>query len=196
MGCAAVVAALVGATPAVAAARAPVARGAVFLVPATAPASSSGNTVRMAYVAPGGGMHGGVLSIRVPPGWTRPQHRTARRPGYVSAGGGSLRIAGRTIVLRHLDLCGGCSVVVEFADARAPAAGRSVFLARSALTGDGPRAALAIQPGVTLTGPAGAAHRTGAAAVPLGDYAGSVDPSGIAAFGSATGTHPTLATDY
>jgi len=43
----------------------------------------------------------------------------------------------------------------------------------------------------------GAAHAaSGAAAVPLGDYAGWVDPSGIAAFGSATGTHPTLATDY
>jgi hypothetical protein len=37
---------------------------------------------------------------------------------------------------------------------------------------------------------------TSAASVPLGDYAGAANPSGIAAFGSATGTHPTLATDY
>ncbi|MGA2519814.1 MAG: alkaline phosphatase family protein [Acidimicrobiales bacterium] len=37
---------------------------------------------------------------------------------------------------------------------------------------------------------------SGAAAIPLGDYAGWVDPSGIAAFGATTGTHPTLATDY
>jgi len=37
---------------------------------------------------------------------------------------------------------------------------------------------------------------SGAAAIPLGDYAGYVDPSGIAQFGATTGTHPTLATDY
>jgi hypothetical protein len=37
---------------------------------------------------------------------------------------------------------------------------------------------------------------SGASSVPLGDYAGWTDASGIAAFGSTTGTHPTLATDY
>jgi hypothetical protein len=37
---------------------------------------------------------------------------------------------------------------------------------------------------------------SGASSVPLGDYAGWVDASGIAAFGSATDTHPTMATDY
>jgi len=37
---------------------------------------------------------------------------------------------------------------------------------------------------------------SGAAGIPLGDYAGWVDPSGIAQFGATTGTHPTLATDY
>jgi len=36
----------------------------------------------------------------------------------------------------------------------------------------------------------------GASAIPLGDYAGWVNPAGIAAFGSETGTHPTMATDY
>jgi hypothetical protein len=36
----------------------------------------------------------------------------------------------------------------------------------------------------------------GASSVPLGDYAGWVNTSGIADFGSTTGTHPTLATDY
>jgi len=35
-----------------------------------------------------------------------------------------------------------------------------------------------------------------AQSVPLGDYAGWVNPSGIASFGSATGTHPSLAADY
>jgi hypothetical protein len=35
-----------------------------------------------------------------------------------------------------------------------------------------------------------------AASVPLGDYAGFVNPSGIASFGAATNTQPTLATDY
>ena len=35
-----------------------------------------------------------------------------------------------------------------------------------------------------------------AASVPLGDYAGWVNPSGIAKFASTTGTHPTLVTDY
>jgi len=43
----------------------------------------------------------------------------------------------------------------------------------------------------------GAAHASaGAASVPLGDYVGWVDPSGMAQFGTETGTHPTLATDY
>ena len=37
---------------------------------------------------------------------------------------------------------------------------------------------------------------SGAASVPLGDYAGWVNPSGIAQFASATGTHPTLVTDF
>jgi hypothetical protein len=37
---------------------------------------------------------------------------------------------------------------------------------------------------------------SGASSVPLGDYAGWVNTSGIADFGSTTGTHPTLATDY
>ena len=37
---------------------------------------------------------------------------------------------------------------------------------------------------------------SGASTVPLGDFAGWVNPSGIASFGSKTGTHPTLATDY
>jgi Glycosyl hydrolase family 26 len=36
----------------------------------------------------------------------------------------------------------------------------------------------------------------GASSVPLGDYAGWVNASGIATFGSETNTHPTLATDY
>jgi hypothetical protein len=37
---------------------------------------------------------------------------------------------------------------------------------------------------------------TGARAIPLGDYAGLANPAGIQAFGSATTTHPVLATDY
>ena len=37
---------------------------------------------------------------------------------------------------------------------------------------------------------------SGASSIPLGDYAGWTDASGIAAFGSTTGTHPTMATDY
>jgi Phosphoesterase family/Glycosyl hydrolase family 26/Bacterial Ig-like domain (group 3) len=37
---------------------------------------------------------------------------------------------------------------------------------------------------------------SGASSIPLGDYAGWVNPSGIAAFGSATGSHPTMASDY
>ncbi len=37
---------------------------------------------------------------------------------------------------------------------------------------------------------------SGASSVPLGDYAGWVNASGIAAFGTKTNTHPTMATDY
>ena len=37
---------------------------------------------------------------------------------------------------------------------------------------------------------------SGASSVPLGDFAGWVNPSGIAKFASTTGTHPTLATDF
>jgi hypothetical protein len=35
-----------------------------------------------------------------------------------------------------------------------------------------------------------------AARIPLGDYAGNNNPGAVAHFGSVTGTHPTLATDY
>ena len=37
---------------------------------------------------------------------------------------------------------------------------------------------------------------SGASSIPLGDYAGWVDASGIAAFGAKTDTHPTMASDY
>ncbi len=37
---------------------------------------------------------------------------------------------------------------------------------------------------------------SGASSIPLGDYAGWVNASGIAAFGTKTNTHPTMATDY
>jgi hypothetical protein len=40
------------------------------------------------------------------------------------------------------------------------------------------------------------AAAAGASAIPLGDYAGGGNPSGIAEFGSITGTHPVLATDF
>ncbi len=36
----------------------------------------------------------------------------------------------------------------------------------------------------------------GLSAIPLGDYAGSSNPSGVADFGFSTGTHPTYATEY
>lgn len=52
---------------------------------------------------------------------------------------------------------------------------------------------------VAMTGlaPVKIASATGStASVPLGDYAGFVNPSGIARFGSATDTNPTFATDY
>jgi len=43
----------------------------------------------------------------------------------------------------------------------------------------------------------GAAHASsGASAVPLGDYAGWTNASGIASFGTKTNTHPTMAADY
>ena len=41
-----------------------------------------------------------------------------------------------------------------------------------------------------------ASASSGASSVALGDYAGAADPGGIAQFAAATGTHPTLATDY
>jgi hypothetical protein len=44
------------------------------------------------------------------------------------------------------------------------------------------------------TAPPAPAHTS--RSVPLGDYAGWVSASGIAAFGSATGTRPTMASDY
>ena len=37
---------------------------------------------------------------------------------------------------------------------------------------------------------------SGASSIPLGDYAGWVDASGISAFGAKTDTHPTMASDY
>src|SRR5579864_980328 len=54
-------------------------------------------------------------------------------------------------------------------------------------------AALATTVGVPPLSPSGT---IGASSIPLGDYAGWTNASGIAAFGATTGTHPTLATDY
>jgi hypothetical protein len=42
----------------------------------------------------------------------------------------------------------------------------------------------------------GHGSQAGLSAIPLGDYAGSSDPSGLANFGFSTGTHPTYATEY
>ncbi|HTZ10323.1 MAG TPA: glycosyl hydrolase, partial [Acidimicrobiales bacterium] len=50
--------------------------------------------------------------------------------------------------------------------------------------------------GSTGTGTTGTASPVNARSVTLGDYAGESDPSGVAAFAAATGTHPVLATDY
>jgi hypothetical protein len=52
---------------------------------------------------------------------------------------------------------------------------------------------------VTVGSPTAPGPTTGggsASAIPLGDYAGSSDPSGVADFGFSTGTDPTYATDY
>ena len=54
-------------------------------------------------------------------------------------------------------------------------------------------AALATTVGVP---PLSSSGTIGASSIPLGDYAGWTNASGIAAFGATTGTHPTLATDY
>jgi len=48
----------------------------------------------------------------------------------------------------------------------------------------------------SFIGMAAASATATAAGVPLGDYAGNDSPQGISSFGSTTGTHPTLATDY
>ncbi len=58
---------------------------------------------------------------------------------------------------------------------------------------------LAVSGTVTLGSAATRGTGTGggsASAIPLGDYAGSSDPSGVADFGLSTGTDPTYATDY
>jgi hypothetical protein len=49
---------------------------------------------------------------------------------------------------------------------------------------------------VVLGGVSTGAFASGAASVPLGDYAGGGNPAGVARFGSVTGTHPSLATDF
>ena len=49
---------------------------------------------------------------------------------------------------------------------------------------------------LALVGPSPGAVASGAASVPLGDYAGAGNPGGVARFGSVTGTRPRLATDF
>jgi len=56
--------------------------------------------------------------------------------------------------------------------------------------------ALGLSGAGALLGATLASATSGAAGVPLGDYAGWGNASGIASFGSSTNTHPTLATDY
>jgi hypothetical protein len=56
--------------------------------------------------------------------------------------------------------------------------------------------ALLVVVGGTLTGAQPSAAASGAASIPLGDYAGPDNPSGIARFASTTGAHLSLATDY
>jgi hypothetical protein len=49
---------------------------------------------------------------------------------------------------------------------------------------------------LVLVGPSPEAVASGAASVPLGDYAGGGNPGGVAQFGSVTGTNPRLATEF
>jgi hypothetical protein len=50
--------------------------------------------------------------------------------------------------------------------------------------------------GLVIVASSTGAAASGAGSVPLGDYAGTDNPSGIAQFGSVTGTHLALATDF
>ena len=187
----------VGAAPGTAATTGP---GSVSVSPSAVPASSIGNTVQLRYTAPKGGLSGGVLKITVPRGWSAPQRRSPNRKGYVTSSTGKLRVSHRSIKVTSLKLCGGCSLVIGYWHAKAPARSRlSRFLTRSARSSSAAPTLLAVQPAVAVfgLGPGGGGGGSGSASsVPLGDYAGADNPAGIALFGRLTGTHPTFASDY
>ena len=168
--------------------------GSVALAPPAVPASSTGIAVQLRYTAPKGGLSGGIVKVTVPRGWSAPQKRSPWRKGYVTASAGVLRVNHRSIKVSSLKLCGGCALVIGYSGAKAPARSRmSRFLTTSAPSSAANLAPVAVQPTVAVIGSGGS---TSAAQVPIGDYAGAGNPAGVAWFGRATGTHPTLASDY
>ena len=125
--------------------------GTVAVTPVAVTPSSSGHTVQFRYTAPGSGLPNGAVNVAVPRQWTAPQVASPLRAGYVTATGGALRVARRSIRVTSLKLCGGCSLTITYTGATTPAADMvSTFLTRSSSSGGIRLHRLAVQPTVTV----------------------------------------------
>jgi hypothetical protein len=108
------------------------------VTPQQTDAASKSNTLTFTYTAVTAGLVQGELEIAVPKDWSAPQNYAPSERGYVTASVArrKLDVSFYTIAIRHVTLCGGCSITITYADARAPSTGRdSTFHASAAASG-------------------------------------------------------------
>jgi hypothetical protein len=72
-----------------------------------------GNTVAFVYTAAAGGMADGIVTIRVPDGWSTPSIK-ATDAGFVAASAGNLSVSGNTIMVSNVTLGTGATLTVIY----------------------------------------------------------------------------------
>src|SRR5581483_3638081 len=87
--------------------------GAIAVTPTTLASGTKRATVSFTYTAAPGGTLGGVVTVEVPPGWSRPSTQ-ANAPGLTTATAGHLSIVGRTIRVAGLTLATGHTVTIVY----------------------------------------------------------------------------------
>jgi hypothetical protein len=129
--------------------------GQMTVDPTEVGASTTGNTLTFDYV-PDGDLSSGIVTVRVPDGWSGPS-TTASAPGAVSASGGDVSVAGRTIVVQNVTMSAGDDLTITYGDetsgpgATAPSdAGDDTFTAKEASTSTGVLLDLATSPDVVV----------------------------------------------
>lgn len=95
--------------------------GTMVVTPQQVLASSTGNTLSFTYTAATAGIRRGELKLTIPKGWSASQQKNPGLPGFVTANAGTLKVTRFSVMLADLTVCGGCRVIMTYADATAPA---------------------------------------------------------------------------